>query len=411
MQALYTISEENDVTDRYLESTPYGCLDANIMQNVEGARAYSLPGDYVAIYVDISIDGNITYKNGSVVPLHGHIANDKNLADDDEDVVVRGKRDVANVLDSVAAFQNAKLAYFMNLLVQNHYKTVRELLISLCSKALDIFAIWKMQSEINPSKVVSHFLKKDVIVRREGDIYKVLSCASFSRYSILPNMKIDRNKCYSRPLITLNNNSDIIFQLGLNNRIITPPIYFEKCKDKHIAHFVIDDQQYQFVNYQRNVNFVTRNEDVLVISPNTNQFYDIERMFYDVKHVTLYQKGEISIGLVDPDEVLDYINQELDLKAKFGNAFANALLKFDNNTVYKQSDVMIFFSNIMENVIFLFSNPLMQTIAIFIVFVATIFNWLRLFYTCCKKPKVTIFQKTYTNDYTKIEDEEEDAMM
>lgn len=167
-------------------------------------------------------------------------------------------------------------------------------------------------------------------------------------------MRESSERCYARPLLALNQNPNIIFQLGKNNRIINPPIYFEKCSTKSNLNFEIDDNIYQFMDYSlsKNVSIDRNMEGVTVLGPNVERYFDVNRTFHEVKHITLYNEGEISTSLIDNEEVLDYINQEIYLLAKFGSP------KYEEKkTVDNYSPVVAFFSEIMKNIIFFLQVP------------------------------------------------------
>lgn len=415
-QVLFTISDADNIIEYYGNSSQYGCLDQSIATGIDGAEVFALPGDMIAVFIENDIDGDIVFggENQTNVPIHGHVTdngflqvvNDTNTVN----ATVKGgrqRRDTAEVLDAVAAFQESKLAYFINLLSKHQYDTTIQLLENLCQKTLQLFALWKIHAEVSPSAVVSHLLGRDVMVKREDDHFNIMACMSIAEedYEILPSMRDPNNveKCYSRPLIKMKKNPQISFQLGKENRLITPPIYFEKCTPKPnvTAYFRIDEKVIQFVNYLKNENFSGYPYDnVLVLSPKVSDFFDVEQQFYNVKHVTLYDKGEVSVSLIDGEEVMDYMNQELNIRAKYGNRRYSQFEDKPSSSEHS-SEILIFFGDIMSHLIFFFSNPISQILAIIFILIPTFFNWFRLFYSCCKRPKVTIFAAK-RGKYTKL---------
>ena len=384
LQMLFTIS--SDIKNLYTLKSE--CLDASIAQF---ADVYALPGDMIAVFVATDIDGEIVFQGDNKIPLHGHMNGSSILTEIEnyergEISRVRSKRDVALAIDVYANFNEAKIAYFANLLLKYQYENAVDMVSRICEKSLQLFAIWKLQAEINPSAVVSHFLGRDVVVKREGNRYNILSCVTVSEYTVLPSMRESSEKCYSRPLLVLEQNPDIIFQLGKNNRIISPPIYFEKCLTRSKANFEIDDKIYQFVDYSASRNFSIDLEGVTILGPNVERYFDVNRTFREVKHFTLYNEGEISTSLVDNEEALDFINQEIYLLAKFGSP------KYKENEM-EDTPVIAFFSEIMKNIIYFFASPVAQTIALALIITPTVFNWCRLFYSCCKRKPVQIYEK------------------
>ena len=404
LQMMFTIS--SDIKNLY--NAESHCLDANIAR-FQDAGVYALPGDMIAVFVAIDVDGEIAFQGddgGKTIPLHGHV-NGSGILTQIENYEraqvsrVRPKRDVASLIDAYANFNQAKSAYFTNLILNNQYQNAVDMVSRICEKSLQLFAIWKLQAEINPSAVVSHFLGRDVIVKREGNRYNILSCVAVSEYTVFPSLKKTSEKCYSRPLLLLDQNPDILFQLGQNNRIISPPVYFEKCLTRSKLTFQIDDKIYQFLDYSASANFSVDLEGVTVLGPNVQRYFNINRTFHEVKHYTLYSQEEISTSLIDNEEVLDFVNQEIRLLAKFGSP-----------TIEKgqteEAPLIVFFSEIMTNIIFFFNSPLAQTIALAFVTASALFNWYRIFYTCCHKKPLQIYENAQEEEDWATEENEGD---
>ena len=390
LQVLFSVPFNNSLKDMYANSSHHGCLDASIARDITDAEIYALPGDMIAIFINTDIDGELKFDDIEV-PLHGHMNGSSIIAEVDnyergevKQQQHRSKRDAAQAIDTQASYTNAKLAYFINLLETNEYKNAVDMAFRLCRKTVQMFDIWKLQAETNPSAAVSHFLGRNVIAKKNGHKYDILSCATLStdEYTILSSMK-DEEKCYSRPLLKINQSPGIIFQTSKNDRILSPPIYYEECSNKpnYTVRFKVDDKVYSFVNYalQKTEDLVDQ-EGITVLGPNLN--YEIDGLFYAVKQVVLYHQGEISLSLLDSEDLLKFINQELYIKP--------IDIFFRRMDLAKDSSVVTFFSDVIRVVVLTFSNKVTQTIAIILLLVPSIFVWCLLFYACCEKRPTTV---------------------
>lgn len=416
LQLLFTVPSNDSLKAMYADNSHYGCLDASIATDIADAKIYALPGDMIAIFVDSDVDAELQFDDVQL-PLHGHM-NGSAIMDRVHDYERgrvleprRTKRDAALAIDAQASYTTAKLAYFMNILETHAYKNAVDMAFRLCRKALQMFTIWKLQAETNPSAAVSLFLGRDVVVKKNGPKYDILSCASLSsdHYTVSPAMK-QQGKCYSRPLLKINRYPGIIFQVGKNDRIISPPIYYEECSRKpgYARRFKVDDKVYRFLNYSlvASQDFV-HPEGLTVLGPSVN--YTVDRFFYDVKHVILYQPGEVSLSLLDGEDLLKFINQQLYIRP--ADAF------FRRVDLPKDSSALTFFSELMRIVALVFSNVVTQSIAIIFLFVPSVFVWASLLYSACDK-RPTTFQvqlptpppPPLSSTYQKLEELDEDVM-
>ena len=405
LQLLFTVPSNGSLKDMYANNSHYGCLDASIARDIADAEIYALPGDMIAIFINTDIDGELKFDDVEV-PLHGHMNGSSIITevDDYERGEVkhsRSKRDAALAVDTQVSYTEAKLAYFINLLEKNEYKNAVDMAFRLCRKSLQMFDIWKLQAETNPSAAVSHFLGRNVIAKKNGRKYDILACASLSSddYTVLSSTK-DEEKCYSRPLLTINQNPKIVFQTSKNDRIISPPIYYEECSSKpnYTVRFKVDDKVHTFVEYSlRNSEDLVHSEAITVLGPNVN--YSVDGLFYEVKHVILYHPEEISLSLLDSEDLLKFINQELYIKPNF----------FRTVDLPKDSSAVNFFSEVMRVVVLVFSNIITQSIAIILLLIPSVFVWCLLFYSCCDK-KPTTFQvvlpKPPPAGYQKLNDDD-----
>lgn len=393
----------------YETHTDMNCPDNVLVNNVDTATVYALAGDLIVVFVPIETAGLISVTSRQTAlqhPIHGHVVKEdlKSALEGAADSTIRDKRDLSGAADAAASVASAKLDYFVNLFSKYRYNDARQLAEVICKTTLQIYDMWKLQADIQPSLVISHLLKTNVIARRNGmGFYDILPCADLSPsdYFVLPSMRdpANKDKCYSRPLVSLRNNNtaqsvlatqDLTFQLSKEkNRVVFPPLYLERCSLKpNISHtFTIDGVVYKYQNYElldsEEKNNLSVQHPVQIISPSFSS--DILYRPQTIDHIPLFRAGEISISFQDTIEVMDYLNRELESFSKYGRQ--SELLEIVGRSFVGfgiDVDIIQLLSSTLERLYELFLNPLLQFLGLIFICVPILNGWFGLITSCCR---------------------------
>ena len=337
-----SLSLLHNVRDRYYNLTHLQCADVSFIKRLNGSeRVYSLPGDLIVVFS----------------PSHRH------------------KRSLHTALEGSAAIATLKLNYFLNVYSQSRFQKSNKVLEELCQMELLIFELWKLQAQIRPSTVVSHFMKRDVIAR-PNDLghFDMLSCIDVQHFNLTPSLRVHGNQedlCYSQPIVSLQNKTFQLDERG--DRLVYPPLYFQPCSTAHKIFFV-DGTFFLF----RNSTLVdVTTEDPIEKNPIKIAHEMIPYQgdkYLILKNVPLYQKGDVDLSFVSGEEVMDYLNRKINTHAKYDN-LAHFILGRDDHIF--NGDILQIVTNIFQALYYTFLNPVLQFLVFLFILVPVLHGWFR----------------------------------
>ena len=336
-----------NVKNRYYNLTNLDCADVSFVKGLNDSdEVYSLPGDLIVVFIPSK----------------------------------RQKRSLHTALEGSSAIANLKLNYFLNEFSKSRFSKSKKLINDLCEMELLIYELWKLQAEIRPSAVVSHLMKRDVIVRRNYlGYFDMLSCIDVDDFNVTSSLRVvDEDLCYSQPIVSLQNKT---FQLDRRgNRLIYPPLYFEKCSGREKI-YSIDGQFFQFKNSTLvGVTEEDPSEKIPIKIAHEMIPYEGEK-YLVLKHVPLYEKGDIDLSFISGEEVMDYLNRRINTGVKY-NKLTNFILGKDD--IFDR-DILEVFEIFFEGLYYTFLNPIIQFVTFVFILVPVINGWFRCLTACCRK--------------------------
>ena len=352
-----SLSLLHNIKHRYSNATNLECTDVSFVKGLNDSEVYSLPGDLIMVFVP----------SKAFIPSK------------------RKKRNLHTALEGSAAIANLKLNYFLNEFSKSRFSKSNKLLNDLCEMELFIYALWKLQADIRPSAVVSHFMKQDVIVRRNYlGSFDMLSCIKVDDFNVTSSLRAEGgngNLCYSEPIVSLQNKT---FQLDRRgNRLIYPPLYFEKCSGREKI-YSIDGQFYQFENSTLvGVSANDPSEKVPIKIAHEMIPYEGEK-YLVLKHVPLYGKGEIDLSFISGEEVMDYLNRKINTGVEYDKLTHFILGEGD---IIFDSEIFETFENIFQGLYYMFLNPILQFVTFIFILVPVINGWFHCLTVCFRKKR------------------------
>lgn len=173
---------------------------------------------------------------------------------------------------------NPQMQYLYDVLNNRLDSTIKNITMSWCEQQQHLYDLYLSQATIDPSKVFSTFLGRNVKVRNHGDVYALLPCVyiNFTTITVVESLyinykplrtvyinkgvRINDDDCFTRPIVNFTKNGQTAFgQLVSPNEISSSLTNIGKCRGvsfynrlqtdrQHVRFFKLSHYYYVFKN-------------------------------------------------------------------------------------------------------------------------------------------------------------------